>query len=165
MEPDDTVVDLGCGKGRVVCCAARFKIKKAVGIEINPRHVRTAFQNSRRLRGRKAEIQIIEGLAQEADLSGATVFYLFNPFGSSTLREVLAKIEACIVLAARPIRIAYVTPECGEVLDGSGWLERYAFWEPRPRIGLDYPVAFWRSTDSREADVFTKFSGSRRAPT
>jgi SAM-dependent methyltransferase len=146
LQPDDTVLDLGCGKGRVICCAARLNVQRVIGVEINPRHVRTAQENSRRLRGRKAKIDIFEGLAQEADISEGTAYFLFNPFGSSTLREVVARIEACAVRRSRPTRIAYVVPKWGDVLDGAGWLERYESWEPRPEIELDYPVHFWRST-------------------
>jgi SAM-dependent methyltransferase len=143
-EPDDTVVDLGCGKGRFICCAARLSIMKVIGIEINPRHSQTALENSRRLRGRKAEIEIIEGLAQKADLPEATVYYLFNPFGSSTLAEVVARIREGTVHRRKPARIAYVNPKCGEVLDGSGWLERYQSWQPS--WALPRPTASTRWT-------------------
>ena len=146
QQPGDVVADLGCGKGRVVCCATRFRIQKAIGVEVNPHHIQTAAENARRLRNRRAEIEIIPGLAQEADLSEATVYYLFNPFGAATLAQVAARIKAFTVMRRRPARIAYVLPKFGEVLDGSDWLERYDSWEPRPEIELSYPVAFWRST-------------------
>ena len=33
LKPSDVFVDLGCGKGRVVCCAATYDIAEAIGIE------------------------------------------------------------------------------------------------------------------------------------
>ncbi len=31
----DIFIDLGCGKGRVLCCAAQFKLGKVIGVELD----------------------------------------------------------------------------------------------------------------------------------
>jgi tRNA G46 methylase TrmB len=43
--PDDALIDIGCGKGRVVCCAARFPLREVIGIE----HSRSDARESKRL--------------------------------------------------------------------------------------------------------------------
>src|SRR5215212_7913473 len=35
LTPDDVVVDLGCGKGRVSCLASHYRIKQSIGVEID----------------------------------------------------------------------------------------------------------------------------------
>src|SRR5687767_4108189 len=47
--PSDVVYDLGSGDGRIVIAAARdFKVKKSVGIDIDPELVTTATTNAQR---------------------------------------------------------------------------------------------------------------------
>jgi len=33
LKPDDVVVDIGCGKGRVVCVAATYCVKEVIGVD------------------------------------------------------------------------------------------------------------------------------------
>src|SRR4051812_36674945 len=35
LQPDDVFVDIGCGKGRVVCCVCLHEIRKVVALELN----------------------------------------------------------------------------------------------------------------------------------
>src|SRR4051812_7407460 len=51
MRPNsnDIFVDIGCGKGRVVCCAARRALTKVIGIEVNETLVEQARENVRNL--------------------------------------------------------------------------------------------------------------------
>src|SRR5947208_12296682 len=48
VRPDDIVYDLGCGDGRIVIAAAKkYGVKKAVGIEIDPKLVEQARERVR----------------------------------------------------------------------------------------------------------------------
>lgn len=75
LSPDDVLVDLGCGDGRIVEAAAELGAK-AIGYEID-----TALANEARSRvarfGDRA--RIVAGPAETADLSSATVVFLFVP--------------------------------------------------------------------------------------
>ena len=51
LKLDDTFVDVGAGKGRVVCLAAKYLMWKAVGIECDPRLADIARTNVDRMRG------------------------------------------------------------------------------------------------------------------
>jgi SAM-dependent methyltransferase len=143
LGPDDVFVDIGCGKGRVVCCAGRYPIRHAVGIEVNTRLAAIARANVKRLRGRKAPIEILDTPAQDADYSTGTVFFLFNPFGESTCRAVAETLAAATAGRDVPARIAYVLPNHLEAFEASDF-EPYETWPPRPELLLDYPTVFLR---------------------
>jgi precorrin-6B methylase 2 len=124
LGPRDVFYDLGCGKGRIVCSAARFRLRRVVGIELSRTLCDRADRNARRLRGRKSPIEILCQDAATADLSDGTVYFMFNPFGNDTLRDVLANIANSIKVNPRPIVITYFNPKGAELLDACDWLTR-----------------------------------------
>jgi SAM-dependent methyltransferase len=75
----DVLVDIGCGKGRVInwwlSCGLRNKI---VGIEFDEP---IAEQTRKRLRGYK-NVTIITGDALRVLPDDGTIFYMFNPFSA-----------------------------------------------------------------------------------
>jgi ribosomal protein L11 methylase PrmA len=85
--PSDTVVDLGCGDGRILIMAVEeFNVDKAVGYELNKHLVETAMDsiNSKEL-GDK--ISIMNENIMEADLSSATIVTLYlTTTGNAKLR-------------------------------------------------------------------------------
>jgi SAM-dependent methyltransferase len=145
LKSSDVFYDIGSGKGRVACCAARFNLKKVIGVELNIKLCNIAKQNAALLKGGKTKIEIANVLAQEYDYHDGTIFYLFNPFGASTLSSVLSKIDHALCLYPRTIRIIYVNPGFDSLLSNSNWLEMYDKWAPNKYIGLNHSVSFWRS--------------------
>lgn len=141
---DDVVVDIGCGKGRFLACAARLPVRKVVGIEINEPLAAVARTNLERMRGRRALVDVITAPAQEVDVSHGTIFYLYDSFGPGILRAVLNNLRSAID-AGRQVRFVYASPRHEWVLRECGWLERYDAWQPRPELGANHPVSFWRS--------------------
>jgi hypothetical protein len=119
---DDVLIDLGCGKGDLLCyVASRRKFRKAIGVEIVPDLVKMARRNIVNFK-LLTPIEIIETDIAEAELSEGTVFYLFNPFGENTLRKVLSNILISLTTHPRRIRILYYNPLWGFLLDSSPWL-------------------------------------------
>jgi predicted RNA methylase len=143
--PEDVVFDLGCGMGRFVCLMARRKVRKCVGVELDPQLCKVAQENAQRLRGRKAPIQIVCADAASADLSSGTMYYMYNPFGRATMHDVLRSI--CFSLSRNPrnITIAYYNSILTELFQETGWLEK--FHEFRIQSGM--PVTFWRNRSPR----------------
>jgi len=142
----DVIVDLGCGKGRVLCCAAIYDIKQVVGVEDVEELCHIARNNLQRLRRKRTPAMVIHGKAEDFDYTQGTVFYMFHPFGPNTLREVLTRIGQGLQQRFRLIRIVYVNPKHDSVLEEVEWLERYAQWPagtPASRF-VTFPVSFWR---------------------
>jgi SAM-dependent methyltransferase len=131
LKPDDIFVDVGCGKGRVLCLAARHRCRKVIGIEYSDEFCDEARANANRMRGRRTPILVLSEIAEDFDYSYATVLYFFNPFGAPTLNLVLEKIRTDT--SGRPIRMAFVnvTAAQAEVFAKHVWLDGYETWETR----------------------------------
>jgi precorrin-6B methylase 2 len=75
VTPQDTVIDLGSGDGRIVITAAK-RGARALGIEYNPDLVALSKQNAEKS-GVPDKAQFIEGDIFETDFSQATVITMF----------------------------------------------------------------------------------------
>ena len=139
--PDDVVFDLGAGAGRMVCVAARLDVRKCIGIEFSENYCDIARQNARRLRGRKAPIDIICEDASRSDLSSGTIFYMFNPFGRETLVAVVENLHRSLRAYPRRVRLIYVNPVHDDVLHACKWLVRFHEFDAL----TGWRVSFWRN--------------------
>lgn len=74
--PDDLVVDLGSGDGRIVIAAARDYGARGLGIEIDPALVRESGENARRA-GVADRVAFREGDVLKAEIGAATVVTLY----------------------------------------------------------------------------------------
>ena len=125
LEPDDTFVEVGAGKGRVLCLAARNEMAKVVGIEADPRLAQIARDNVQRARGKRTPTVVHTGMAEDYDYRHASVLYYFNPFEANVLDTVLDKIRAD---RAGPVRLAFVMESASAPCSRSthGWSVRPA---------------------------------------
>jgi hypothetical protein len=146
LRETDVFVDIGCGRGRVLCCASLFPVRKVVGIEHDADASRAAKDNAAHLRGALAPIHVIHSNATEYEFSEGTVFYMYNPFKSDILEVVLERICESLSRFNRPVRIIYANPVHDVCLSASGWLKRSKRLEAGGHQGLAVPVSFWEST-------------------
>jgi SAM-dependent methyltransferase len=144
LKNSDVFVDLGCGKGRAICCAATYDLAEVVGVEYREDLCGLARLNVRQLRNRRAPVSIISGRAEDFDFTRGTIFYLFNPFGPTTMSELLDKLRSGLNVHDREIRIAYLNPVHEELLAGTSWLRRYATL-PDPGLREFNATSFWVS--------------------
>jgi predicted RNA methylase len=141
----DVLIDIGCGKGRVTCCAARRHLRRVIGLDDIEEMISAAEANAQALRNRNTEIQIVRCKAESFDYSEATIVYMYNPFGASTMQAVLDQIKSSLDQHQREIKIAYVNPKQEFVMEPAEWLERYEHWPRRPSRGIEAAVSFWRT--------------------
>lgn len=141
----DIVYDLGCGKGRFLCVAGRWRCRRCVGIEISPALAQIAARNARVMSRRKAMIEIIVGDVTDSFIADGTIYYLFNPFGPETLQLVLQRVRSSILSEPRVVRFVYHNAVYEEVFKAAGWLERVqsfttlsgqliAFWQSKQNV-------------------------------
>jgi hypothetical protein len=76
VKPDDFVVDLGSGDGRIVIAAARDYGARGLGIEIDPALVAESTDNAKAA-GVADRVTFRQGDALKADIAGATVVTLY----------------------------------------------------------------------------------------
>ena len=98
--PKDTIVDVGCGKGRSLnWLIDRFPGNPIVGIELDPE---LCTQTARRLQ-RRSNVTVVCGDATELIPPEGRVFYLFNPFDES----VTERFAAALRERGRPATVVY----------------------------------------------------------
>jgi hypothetical protein len=88
-----------------------------MGVEREPAYVASAMGAVRALE--LGDVSIVQGDARDADLSTATVFYLFTPFIGTILRDVAAKIEQ--EARRRAVRVVSLGP-CSRTFARMDWL-------------------------------------------
>jgi predicted RNA methylase len=144
---NEVFYDLGSGKGRILCVMARRPFKKVVGVELLESLCEVAKRNAIHMRGRKAPIEIYCEDAARADLSDGTVYCMFNPFGITTLREVIEHIKSSLSTNPRGITIVYYNAVHEDILRSCEWLQMsYVFHTATGRR-----VSFWRNLNSEHA--------------
>ena len=92
--PQDTVLDLGSGDGRIVIVAARRFGARGMGVEIDPRLVEESNANARRA-GVDDRVRFVEQDLFKTDLSAASVITMY------LLPDVNLKLRPA-VLALKP---------------------------------------------------------------
>lgn len=101
--PDDVLVDIGCGKGRVLNWWLRHYDNQIIGIELDPD---IAAKTRSRL-ARFTNVTVVTGDAVQCLPPEGTLYYMYNPFHA----EIVSQLEARLVEAAQggagPIRIVY----------------------------------------------------------
>ncbi len=90
IEPDDVLVDVGCGKGRVINYWLRHYDNPIIGIELDPW---IAADTRRRLR-RFRNVAIIAGDAVDCLPREGTLFYLYNPFSAEVMQQFANRLAA-----------------------------------------------------------------------
>lgn len=87
---NDTVLDYGCGKGRVSFFLAAQLSAKVIGIEYDERIFRSAAENRQTAKG-KADFVLTRAEAYDVPKE-VNRCYFFNPFSAELLRKVMARI-------------------------------------------------------------------------
>ena len=106
IREDDIVVDVGAGIGRAAACVGLITGAEVIGIEIQPALVEVARAVTEGLG--MSRVSFLEGDAVElsARLPGATVFFLYCPFGAPRVARWLAALEP--IARSKPLRICCV---------------------------------------------------------
>ncbi|MBO5981800.1 MAG: SAM-dependent methyltransferase [Clostridia bacterium] len=107
---NDTVLDYGCGKGRVGFFLSYCTKASAVGIEYDEHIYKIALENQKTaVNTAKADIVLIR--AEEYKVSsGVNRCYFFNPFSVEILRKVMARIIESYYTDPREILLFFYYP-------------------------------------------------------
>lgn len=90
LTSDDSFIDIGCGKGRVLAYMIERNVPcRLTGVELNPEVASVAKAWSSRYRN----IEIIEGNAFDLDLNDYTVLFMYRPMEKDVFSEFVQKIE------------------------------------------------------------------------
>ncbi len=122
LTPEDTFIDLGCGKGRVVCSVARMRVRKIVGVELDAALADICERNLVRMKGAQSPVEIVRSDAVNYRFTDETAVFIFNPFGYRTLSSVIDNLARSLAARPRKLRIAYLNPLHRSLFDSRTWL-------------------------------------------
>jgi SAM-dependent methyltransferase len=119
-----SIVDLGCGKGRVMVVAAYFGFTRITGIDFAKELCKEAIVNMNKtelhIRGINWQVinsDVIDYAIQPDD----AVFFMFNPFVEETLNIFLNKLEKSCSLFPRKCFFIYASPQHANALEKRGY--------------------------------------------
>ena len=106
----NTVLDYGCGKGRVGFFLSDRTGAKVIGIEYDPRIYADAMENRRTALSRPKPDFLLMGAEAYAVPPEVDRCYFFNPFSVEILRKVLARIVESWYDSPREIFLFFYYP-------------------------------------------------------
>jgi hypothetical protein len=127
---DFTFIDFGSGKGRALLLASGYPFKRILGLEFSPELHRIAEQNINSYGSFAQRCGSIQSwnvdFAYYVLPPEASVLFFFHPCRIRVLSQVMDGIQRSLLLAPRPLFIAYVapTPEQQHLFASAGFLEK-----------------------------------------
>ena len=103
-----TLVDYGCGAGRVMIIAAEAGFRKVIGIDLSPKLIELCRSNLKRYShiNNKSKMLVLEqDASQYIPPPDANVFYFFFPFNLEIYSKVVKNIEISLETNNRTIYI------------------------------------------------------------
>lgn len=123
-----TFIDLGSGKGRTLLMASDYPFRRIVGVELIPALHRIAQANVRQYKSESQHCFALETICADATTfpfpEEPLVVFLFNPFGESGMRRVVANLERSLSAHPRPVYVLYHNPLLEHTLSESGALRK-----------------------------------------
>jgi SAM-dependent methyltransferase len=111
--PHDVLVDLGCGKGRVLLAAMSMPFQRLIGVELSPElaaEARVAVERHRFwMRAGGAEVIVADAAAWPLP-DDVTVIYMYNPFWGSVFAAAVDTILESVERRPRRLRLVYDNP-------------------------------------------------------
>lgn len=122
------LLDLGCGKGRVIAIAAAYGFKEIIGIDFSPALCEDAEAIATMVMDDyedvKVKIECVDAANYTIPTTVSTVF-LFNPFDALIMQEVIKQLQKSQQLNPREIKILYANPVCKQSFFNAGFVETF----------------------------------------
>ena len=128
LSRETSIIDLGCGKGRVIVVAAHFGFKKLIGIDFANELCMEASRNMERTQIAINDIdwKVIHAHVLDYPIQpDDTVFFMFNPFDEETLSLFLDKLEGSCKQNPRKTWFLYASPQHATTLEKRGYQIAY----------------------------------------
>ncbi len=116
---DDTIIDIGCGKGKAMHIMSHFPFKTIKGIDLSERLCQIAKENFRLLHLEKCDV-LQSDATKYCGYDDCNFFYIFNSFPEDVFSEVFRKLIASLKKYPRKIHLIYLNPVCHTIIEESG---------------------------------------------
>lgn len=139
-----SLLDIGCGDGKVINFAMLLKFKKVTGIDLDEAAIERAVKNCNKMKEGGClvpyDIQCTDAAKYNIP-PGTDVIFMFNPFGRQTMEAVLKNILHYCEVNKTEVNIIYVVPVHKDLFDANKRLSNvYQF----PRTGKITEIAIYK---------------------
>jgi tRNA1(Val) A37 N6-methylase TrmN6 len=124
ISDNTSIIDLGCGKGRMMMVAPYFGFTNITGIDFAKELCQQAIINMEKKEQQFPHIhwQVInENVEQHEINSNDSVFFMFNPFDEDVLMNFLKKLEVSCTRFPRQVYFLYASPQYQKLLLNKGY--------------------------------------------
>ncbi len=133
VQPADlstTLLDVGCGRGRVLAMGAAYGFQALAGIDLSPRLYQASIRMRDSLYDRYKDIRINISCEDARDYTipeTVGVIFLFNPFDETIMEAFIGKVKESLQRQQRPLKILYANPQCKQQWLDAGFQETDSF--------------------------------------
>lgn len=121
-------IDIGCGKGRVLCVAAYHGIKKLAGVDLSIEFCDEAVKNLEQVKQTFPHLQYTiknnDAFYYDIPVDADCIFF-FNPFDETIMSGVVKNIEISLKNNPREITVVYLNPLNKELFTKIGFKQIY----------------------------------------
>ena len=126
---ENSLIDVGSGKGRVMVVAAHYGFKNITGVDFAKELCATAERNINKIKpkfpGTTFNVYCKDILNYTIN-AGDKVFFLFNPFNKEIMEKFTENIERSVKEFPRTIYFIYANPQQKEVLLQKGYKQVFS---------------------------------------
>ena len=117
---NDSIIDIGCGKGKMLYFFSKFPFKNINGLEYENNIAEIARYNLKKLNINNSRIFISDAKIFN-DYDEYNYFYMFNPFGGDIFSSCARNIKQSVSRKPRKIRLIYHNPVYHDILISMGY--------------------------------------------
>jgi len=124
LSQQTSIVDLGCGKGRMMMVAPSFGFTSVTGIDFARELCDRARENMRKKEREFPDLQwkvLNENVEDYVVRPEDSVFFMFNPFTEPILRHFIKKVNASCNQFPRVTYFIYASPQHRQLLLENGY--------------------------------------------
>jgi hypothetical protein len=116
---NDSIIDIGCGKGSAMRTMLKFPFARVDGVEISEHIARIAERNFEKLNENRSRIFNCDASAFQYYVQ-YNMFYFYNPFPAEIMTKVISNIDHSITGARKAVLIIYNNPICHDLIINQG---------------------------------------------
>jgi precorrin-6B methylase 2 len=146
ISPQDSIIDVGCGKGNAMRTMLKFPFTRVDGIELSEQIAATAVQNFKKLKADRSRVFACDARLFE-DYDAYNIVYFYNPFPTVVMDDVIDTLSQSIDKSERELVIIYNNPTRHDAIVSKGVFSHAGVYPPH-RGGHNMHVYSNRSSDN-----------------
>ena len=133
LQPADfktTLLDVGCGKGRLIAMGAAYGFSDIIGIDISKKLCEAAANVCGVIKTKYPDVSMTVECADARHYcipERVGVIFLFNPFDEIVMKEFIQKVFDSLCRKNRPLKVLYANPQCKQQWLDAGFSEIASF--------------------------------------